>query len=259
MPSKSNVDNDYICATKCFQRLHLKKREDMNRRRFNYEGKWALITGASSGIGKTFAYELAARRANVILSSRSEAVLEEMGHDIRRRFGVKVEVIPSDLATLEGARMLFRKVDEMNHTVQVLINNAGLGSYGRLQESAVNRPADQILVNTFSPAVLAQLFLPTMVAAGDGAIINVASTAGFQPTPYMAVYGASKAFLLSLSEALWAENLKTGVRSWRFVLARIPGSSKRSEGMNLRPWLAGTLPTTRYEQRCVHWIVAATM
>ena len=219
MPSKPNVDNDYICENKCFHRLHLKKGEGMNRKRFNYEGKWALITGASSGIGKTFAYELAARRANVILSSRSEAILEEMGHDIRRRFGVKVEVIASDLATLEGARRLFRKVAEMNHTVQVLINNAGLGSYGRLQESAVNTPADQILLNALSPAVLAQLFLPTMVAAGDGAIINVATTAGFQPTPYMAVYGASKAFLLSLSEALWAENLKTGVR----ILALCPG------------------------------------
>jgi FlaA1/EpsC-like NDP-sugar epimerase len=119
MPSKPNVDNDYICANKCFHRLHMKKGEGMNRKRFNYEGKWALITGASSGIGRTFAYELAARRANVILSSRSEAILEEMGRDIRRRFGVKVEVIPSDLATLEGAQRLFRNVNEMNHTVQV--------------------------------------------------------------------------------------------------------------------------------------------
>lgn len=173
----------------------------------------------TSGIGKTFAYELAARRANVILSSRSEAILEELAGDIRRRCGVRVEVVPSDLATLEGAQRLFRKVEEMNRPVGVLINNAGLGSYGRLQQSAANGLADQILLNVLSPAILARLFLPAMVAAGDGAIINVASTAGFQPTPYMAVYGATKAFLLSLSEALWAENLPAGVR----ILALCPG------------------------------------
>jgi uncharacterized protein len=103
--------------------------------------------------------------------------------------------------------------------VRVLINNAGFGSYGRLQENSLERHGRQILLNVFSPAMLAQLFLPAMVAAQDGAIVNVASTAGFQPTPYMAVYGASKAFVLSFSEALWAENLHTGVR----ILALCPG------------------------------------
>jgi short-subunit dehydrogenase len=191
----------------------------MNHKHFNYEGKWALVTGASSGIGKTFAYELAARRANVILSSRSEAVLDEMARDIRERFKVESEVIPLDLAGLDAPERLFRKINEMNRTVQVLINNAGFGSYGRLQENPVERHASQILLNAFSPSILAQLFLPAMVAVGDGAIINVASIAAFQPTPYMAIYGASKAFVLSFSEALWAENLHTGVR----VLALCPG------------------------------------
>ncbi len=191
----------------------------MNRRHFNYEGKWALVTGASSGIGKTFAYELAARRANVILSSRSEAVLEEMARDLRERFEVQSEVISLDLADLDAPERLFCKVNQMNQTVQVLINNAGFGSYGRLQENPVERHGRQILLNAFSPAILAQLFLPAMVAMGDGAIINVASIAAFQPTPYMAIYGASKAFMLSFSEALWAENLHTGVR----ILALCPG------------------------------------
>ena len=191
----------------------------MNEKRFNYQGKWALVTGASSGIGKTFAYELAARRANVILTSRSEVVLDEMARDIRERFEVQSEVIPLDLADLDAPKRLFCKVNEMNHTVQVLINNAGFGSYGRLQENPVERHGSQILLNAFSPAILAQLFLPAMVAVGDGAIINVASIAAFQPTPYMAIYGASKAFVLSFSEALWAENLHTGVR----ILALCPG------------------------------------
>jgi short-subunit dehydrogenase len=191
----------------------------MNRKQFDYEGKWALITGASSGIGKTFAYELAARRANVILSSRSEAVLDGMARDIRERFEVESEVISLDLADLDAPETLFCKVNEMNRTVQVLINNAGFGTYGRLQENPVERHGSQILLNAFSPAILAQLFLPGMVAMGDGAIINVASIAAFQPTPYMAIYGASKAFVLSFSEALWAENLHTGVR----ILALCPG------------------------------------
>lgn len=231
----------------------------MNRKRFNYEGKWALITGASSGIGKTFGYELAARRANVILSSRSEAILEEMGHDIRRRFGVKVEVIPSDLATLEGARRLFRKVHEMNHTVQVLINNAGLGSYGRLQESAVNTPADQILLNALSPAVLAQLFLPIMVAAGDGAIITSRVLRAFNRRRTWRFTGLRKPSCSHSPRRSGRRICRPASGSWRFVLARwIPGSLKRSAAMNPRQWLAGTLPRTRCEQRCAHWIVVAT-
>jgi uncharacterized protein len=191
----------------------------MNHKRFNYEGKWALVTGASSGIGKAFAYELAARRTNLIVSSRSKTILEEMAGDLGARFGVQAEVVAADLAVSGAAEGLFGKVKDLNYNVQVLINNAGIGSYGRLQENPVERSGGQILLNAFSPAVLAQLFLPGMVAAGDGAIINVASTAGFQPTPYMAIYGASKAFLLSFSEALWAENLNTGVR----ILALCPG------------------------------------
>jgi uncharacterized protein len=191
----------------------------MNHKRFNYEGKWALVTGASSGIGKAFAYELAARRTNLILSSRSRTILEEVAGDLGARFGVQAEVVAADLAISDAAEGLFRKVKDLNYNVQVLINNAGFGSYGRLQENPVERSGGQILLNAFSPAILAQLLLPGMVAAGDGAIINVASTAGFQPTPYMAIYGASKAFLLSFSEALWAENLNTGVR----ILALCPG------------------------------------
>ncbi len=191
----------------------------MNYKRFIYQGKWALVTGASSGIGKSFAYELASRGTNLILSSRSETTLNDIARDIRGRFEVEIEVVAVDLAASDAPERLFRKVNVLKRTVQVLINNAGFGSYGRLQENSVEGHGRQILLNAFSPAILAQLFLPAMVAAGDGAIINVASIAGFQPTPYMAVYGASKAFVLSFSEALWAENLNTGVR----ILALCPG------------------------------------
>jgi len=191
----------------------------MNHTRYTYEGKWALVTGASSGIGKAFAYELAWRGANLILSSRSEATLNEIARDVRERFKVEIEVVAVDLAASDSPERLFSEVKALNRTVRILINNAGFGSYGRLQENSLEGHGRQILLNVFSPAILAQLFLPSMVAARDGAIINVASTAGFQPTPYMAVYGASKAFVLSFSEALWAENLNTGVR----VLALCPG------------------------------------
>ena len=114
----------------------------------------------------------------------------------------------------------FCKVDEMNHLARVLINNAGLGSYGRLQENSANGLADQILLNAPSPAILARLFLPAMVTAGDKAIINVASHGGVSSRHRTRRFrGATKAFLLSLSEALWAENLPTGVR----ILAPCPG------------------------------------
>ncbi len=127
----------------------------MNRKSLNYEEKWALVTGASSRDRQTFGYELAARRANVILSSRSEAVLDEMARDIRGRFEVEFEVISLDLADLDAPERLFCKIDEMNRTVQILINNAGFRSYGRLQENPVDRHGSQILLNAFSPAILA--------------------------------------------------------------------------------------------------------
>jgi short-subunit dehydrogenase len=113
----------------------------------------------------------------------------------------------------------------------VLINNAGFGSYGKLYENSLEANVRQILLNAFSPAILAQLFLPAIVAARDGAIVNVASTAGFQPTPCMAVYGATKAFVLSFSEAFWAENLHRRARPC--ALSR-PGGHGFLQGLRLR-------------------------
>lgn len=191
----------------------------MNNTQFRYEGKWALITGASSGIGKAFAYELASRGANLILASRSKETLDGIAQDVGVRFKVETEVVSIDLAAPDSPERLFSDVKALNRTVRILINNAGVGSYGKLHENSLEGNRRQILLNVYSAAILAQLFLPAMVAAQDGAIVNVASTAGFQPTPYMAVYGATKAFLLSFSEALWAESLHTGVR----VLALCPG------------------------------------
>jgi NAD(P)-dependent dehydrogenase (short-subunit alcohol dehydrogenase family) len=123
----------------------------MNHKRFNYEGKWALVTGASSGIGKAFAYELAGRRTNLILSSRSRTILGEMADDLGARFGVQAEVVAADLAVSDAAERLFRKVKNLNYNVQVLINNAGFGSYGRLQENPVERSGGQILSQRLFP------------------------------------------------------------------------------------------------------------
>ncbi len=159
------------------------------------------------------------RGANLILASRSKEALDGIARDIQAEFVVETEVVVIDLAAPGAAEGLFLEVESLNRKVRILINNAGFGSYGKLHENSLQRSGGQILLNVFSLALLAQLFLPEMVAAQDGAIVNVASTAGFQPTPYMAVYGATKAFVLSFSEALWAENLHTGVR----VLALCPG------------------------------------
>jgi short-subunit dehydrogenase len=139
------------------------------------------VTGASSGIGRAFAYELAARGANLIFASRSKETLNGIARDVRSKFKVETEVVAVDLAGADSPERLFSKVKALNRTVLVLINNAGFGTYGKLHENSLEANGRQILLNAFSPAILAQLFLPAMVAAGDGAIVNIASTAGFQP------------------------------------------------------------------------------
>ncbi|HEY5892524.1 MAG TPA: SDR family oxidoreductase [Chthoniobacterales bacterium] len=196
----------------------------MKTSRYSFQGKWALVTGASSGIGKAFAHELARRGTNVVLSARSQHALEELAQKLETQFKVATAAIALDLAEPKAPERLLSAVEERHIPVRVLINNAGFGTYGKLHENDLEQNGRQILLNVSSLALLTQLFLPAMVAKRDGVIINVASTAGFQPTPYMAVYGATKAFVLSFSEALWAENQETGVH----ILALCPGPVETS-------------------------------
>ncbi len=186
------------------------------------KNKWALITGASSGIGAVFAQELAARGCHVILTARSESKLKELARQLSRTHGIQTEVIVSDLSQSGASSELYRTCTERGRKVDLLINNAGFATHGTFEDQSIEKNHEQIMLNVTSLVELTHLFLPEMLRKKSGAVINVASTAAFQPSPYMAVYGATKAFVLSFTQALWAENRNRGVQ----FLTLCPGSTE---------------------------------
>ena len=188
----------------------------------SFKGKTALITGASSGIGKAFAEALAARGAKVILTARSEAGLNAVADGLRAAKAPGVEVIALDLAAPGAGAKLAAAVAAKGLAVDLLINNAGFGKWGDFLSVDAAVDAEMVQLNIIALVDLSHAFLPAMLARGDGGIINVASTAAFAPLPYAAVYSASKAFVLSFSEALFGECEDRGVH----VLALCPGGTQ---------------------------------
>lgn len=183
----------------------------------------ALITGSSGGIGEEFAVQLAQRGVNLVLVARRADKLEDLRKALLARHpDIVIDVITADLATPGSGAQLATKVRDLGRPIDILVNNAGVGLHAKFvgQDPAAN--AAQIQLNCGTLVDLTARFLPSMTKAGHGVVINVASTAGFQPTPGMAVYGATKAFVLSFSEALWQECKGTGVR----VLALCPGATE---------------------------------
>ena len=179
----------------------------------------ALITGASSGIGEAFAETLAAKNCDLVLVARSADKLQALAQRLAQAHGRRVEVIVADLATLSPGAGLKQAVDQLGLKIDLLINNAGFGTKGRFETLDPQREQQELLLNAGAVVDLSRAFLPGMLAAGGGAIVNLASMAAFQPLPYMAVYGASKAFVWSFSDALWAETRGRGVH----VMAVCPG------------------------------------
>lgn len=178
----------------------------------------ALITGASSGIGLAFARRLAADGTNLVLVARSQDKLHTLAGELSEQHGIRAEVIAADLSAPGAAQGVWEEAAR-GLPVDLLINNAGFGTYGPFDSLPMPRETEEITLNITALVELTHLFLPAMLAQKSGAVVNVASTAAFQPVPYMAVYGATKAFVLSFSEALWAEYRMHGVR----VLALCPG------------------------------------
>ena len=179
----------------------------------------ALITGASSGIGESLARQLAARGANLILVARNETRLEALAAELRAHCHVQVHVLPADLNRPDAAADLSREVRARGLTVDILVNNAGLGSYGEFSTQQTTEIDHMIAVNISALTGLTRAFLPDMLTRGRGRVLNVASTAAFQPGPLMAVYYATKAYVLSFSEAVAEEVAGSGV----FVTALCPG------------------------------------
>ncbi|MBL8682481.1 MAG: SDR family oxidoreductase [Myxococcales bacterium] len=183
---------------------------------YDFRGKRVLITGASMGIGERFARILAARGAKLILVARSKDKLEALARELG-----DAAVIAEDLAAPGSAERVLAQVRALGLTVDVLVNNAGFGKYGSFDDVPLDELRSMVDLNVRSLVEMTHEFMP-MLVANRGGVIQVASTAAFQPVPYMAVYGASKAFVLSFSEALWAEYRPRGVR----VLALCPGATE---------------------------------
>jgi short-subunit dehydrogenase len=179
---------------------------------------WIVITGASSGLGAVFAEQLADRGCGLMLTGRDRPRLEAVRDRVHAIApDADVELVIGDLATEAGLADLVNRLDGRH--VELLVNNAGYGTYGPFAGADPARERDMVGVNVGALAALSRAVLPDMVARGSGGILNVASTIAFQPAPYQAGYGATKAFVLSFSQALWGETRGTGVT----VTALCPG------------------------------------
>ncbi|HEX3558308.1 MAG TPA: SDR family oxidoreductase [Pyrinomonadaceae bacterium] len=171
----------------------------------------ALVTGASGGIGAELARLFAADGHRLVLVARSRDKLSALAEELGGRQGVSARVLAADLSRTEAPREIFDALQASGVAVDVLVNNAGIGSYGLFAETDLKSELDLLQININALTHLSKLFLPQMIARRRGYILNVGSTAGFQPGPLMAVYYASKAYVLSFSEALANETEGTGV------------------------------------------------
>jgi short-subunit dehydrogenase len=184
---------------------------------FDFAGATSLVTGASSGLGEQFARQLAARGSGLVLVARSADRLAALAGELRAAHRVTVTTVPADLSQAEQVGHVAAHAAAAQ--VDVLVNNAGFGTYGTFAALDPDREHAEMMVNAVAVVDLAHAALPSMLARRRGGIITVASSIAFQASPHQAVYGATKAFVLAFSEALWAETRGTGVR----ILALCPG------------------------------------
>lgn len=181
--------------------------------------KTALITGASSGIGAEYARRFAAQGYDLIVAARRVERMHELADQLAKTHGTKTTVIAADLSKPGAAEQLASQIDV---EIDALVNNSGFGHIGPFADENLHSIGDEISVNITALTQLSRIYLPRMLARGSGIIINIASTAAYQPIPNMAVYGATKSYVLSFTEALWGEAQGTGVK----VLAVSPGPTE---------------------------------
>lgn len=235
-------------------------------------GKWALITGASSGIGEQYAREFAAIGMHLIIVARREDRLQALAAELREQHGTIIEVLAADLLSPDQPAGFLEKVREVGQPIEVLVNNAGFGFLERVTESDPTRIQEMITLNISVLTRLTYDLIPEMLERGSGTIVNLASVAAFQPTVYMPVYAATKSFVLHFSESLWAELRDRGVQ----VLAVCPGPTKSEffERAGMRGWyinlahessdvVAATLRGMRRRKNVtvvgwLNWLVAIT-
>ncbi|MDY0279519.1 MAG: SDR family oxidoreductase [Salinivirgaceae bacterium] len=184
--------------------------------------QYALITGASGGIGKELAHIHAQNRHNLILVARSEEKLEELKNSWEAQYKIKIMTFACDLSKPANATLIYDTIKKNKISIDFLINNAGFGNYGSFAKINPSIDISMIALNVQALTHIIHLFLPDMIAHGKGRIMNVSSIAGFFPGPFMATYYASKSYVLSLSEALANELQGTGVT----VTALCPGPTQ---------------------------------
>ena len=187
-----------------------------------WEGKWALVTGASAGIGKALAAELAAGGTNLILTARRRDRLMELAKQFHAKHKISTEIFEADLAHPSAPNEIFQFTKEKGIAVDLLINNAGFGQYGELSSVDPQRLLDMVQVNCSAVLHLTRLFLPDMIARQHGGVLIVASTVAFQAVPYISTYAATKVFDLFLAEGLAEEMKPHGIR----VCALCPGATE---------------------------------
>jgi short-subunit dehydrogenase len=183
-------------------------------------GMTALVTGASSGIGEAIARRLARAGVDVVLVARSEDKLQALAARLADEHGVRATALVADLGKPGCGQVLRRSTEARGITIDVLVNNAGVGAYGEFETADAEADQAMIALNTGAVVDVTHAYLPGMLQRRRGAVMNVASAVAFQPGPYMAVYAATKAFVLSFSEALWVECRERGVH----VTALCPGA-----------------------------------
>ena len=188
----------------------------------NWRAKWALVTGASAGIGAALAKELAAGGTNLVLTARRIDRLEELAKALSATHKVKAEIFAADLADSNAPERIFAFTREKGIEIELLINNAGFGQYGEVPSVEKQRLLDMVQVNCGAVVHLTRLYLPEMIARRRGDVLILASTASFQAVPYISTYAATKAFDLLFAEGLAEEMKPYGIR----VCALCPGSTE---------------------------------
>jgi short-subunit dehydrogenase len=201
--------------------------------------RYALITGASKGLGKYFARALAARKQNLILVARSKDKLKALAAELRNAHEILAEPLEFDLATPGAGLTLAQLLRERNLQVEVLVNNAGFGERGKFLELPLQRQMQMIHLQNTAVVELTYQLLPAMISAGHGGVINVSSLAGLQPVPYAAIYSATKSFLTTFSMALREELRSTGVTVVTVCPGRLRADPEDPEALEKRQKVPG--------------------
>ena len=201
-----------------------------------WQGKWALVTGASAGIGEAIAAELAESGVNLVLTARRRERLDLLAERLQTLHSIQTQVIVADLTLPQAPQQIFAATEGAGRTIDILINNAGFGEYGEFLASSLEMQVAMVQVNCAAVVHLTRLFLPAMASRRRGDVMIVSSTAAYQPVPYLATYGATKAFDRMLAEALAEEMNRHNVR----VSALCPGPTESEFGQ-----VAGANPTDK--------------